>query len=84
MNPGLIETDPSPIALALRHRYAALVSTSKATRHTTSEYLRVQAYLCSRLYVGNVVGNRQFTLVVNIRGAPSRANIYEALLAVRI
>src|SRR5580693_1198254 len=32
----------------------------------------VQAYLCPRLYVGNVGGNRQFTLVVNIRGAPSR------------
>jgi hypothetical protein len=32
----------------------------------------VQAYLCTRLYVGNVGGNRQFTLVVNIRGAPSR------------
>jgi hypothetical protein len=37
------------------------------------------------LYFGNVGGNRQFTLVVNIRGAPRRREyIHEALLAVRI
>jgi hypothetical protein len=42
------------------------------THASADERRCVQAYLCTRLYVGNAAGNRQFTLVVNIRGAPSR------------